>query len=140
MPILTGDPNCPEEVRKAKRIKCGIGQRASLGGGKEDFDLETVTFTGPSVIGDRSPDVPLIRDSSTGVAREAIVTIQDETSSTTSISASSSRNSHNKQARNSDDLSKKKKLQTMNDMQQIWQGKESQLERQQEREKDRKPV
>ena len=38
--IPTGDPNMPEEVRQAKRIKHTIGLKADLGDGEEQFDLE----------------------------------------------------------------------------------------------------
>ena len=38
--IPTGDPNMPDEVRQAKRIKHTIGLKADLGDGEEEFDLE----------------------------------------------------------------------------------------------------
>ena len=38
--IPTGDPECPEEVQLAKRLKCCIGQKASIGDGEDEFDLE----------------------------------------------------------------------------------------------------
>jgi hypothetical protein len=36
----TGSPNMPEDVRQAKRIKHKIGNKAMLGDGQEEFDLE----------------------------------------------------------------------------------------------------
>ena len=38
--IPTGDPNCPPEVRAAKRIKYLIGPKAAIGSGEENFDPE----------------------------------------------------------------------------------------------------
>ena len=38
--IPTGDPNCPEEVELAKKIKYTIGDRAAMGDGEEEFNLE----------------------------------------------------------------------------------------------------
>ena len=38
--IPTDDPNMPDEVRQAKRIKHTIGLKADLGDGEEEFDLE----------------------------------------------------------------------------------------------------
>ena len=47
----TGDPNMPWEVRQAKRVKYKIGDKASLGGGEETYNLEDNTFGGDGVIG-----------------------------------------------------------------------------------------
>ena len=47
----TGDPNIPWEVDLAKRIKFNIGEKACLGGGDEEYDLETNTFSGPGALG-----------------------------------------------------------------------------------------
>ena len=41
---LTGDPNMPEDVRLAKRIKFEIGNKASIGDAEEEFILEDVAF------------------------------------------------------------------------------------------------
>ena len=46
-PIPTGDPECPEEVQLAKRLKHRIGQKASIGDGEDEFELEDVQH-GPS--------------------------------------------------------------------------------------------
>ena len=54
--IPTGDPNCPEEVRLAKKIKWAIGARASIGDGDEEFNLEETTFN--SNDNDPDPDPP----------------------------------------------------------------------------------
>ena len=43
-PIPTGDPNCPEEVKLAKRIKYLIGNKASVGDAEEEFNLEEIEF------------------------------------------------------------------------------------------------
>ena len=48
--VPTGDSNYPDEVKQAKRIKYGIGQKAVIGGGEEDFGLETGTFSGLGVL------------------------------------------------------------------------------------------
>jgi len=58
--IPTGDPNCHDEVKNAKRIKYKIGQRAFLGGGDENFDLGTGMFTGIGVLGQPPPPPPEI--------------------------------------------------------------------------------
>ena len=42
--VPTGDPDCPEEIRLAKRVKYLIGDRANLGGGQEEYDMETNRF------------------------------------------------------------------------------------------------
>jgi hypothetical protein len=42
--IPTGDPNCPPEVRQAKRVKYKIGDKANIGDGEEEYDLEGGTF------------------------------------------------------------------------------------------------
>jgi hypothetical protein len=44
-PIPTGDPNCPEEVRFAKRIKFEIGNKASVGDAEEAFELEEIAHS-----------------------------------------------------------------------------------------------
>jgi hypothetical protein len=41
-PIPTGDPDCPEEVKFAKRIKYLIGNKADCGDADEEFDLRKV--------------------------------------------------------------------------------------------------
>ena len=46
--IPTGDPNCPEDVKLAKRVMRDIGERASLGQPEETFNLTDGTFTNPS--------------------------------------------------------------------------------------------
>ena len=51
----TGDPNIPWEVKLSKDIKYKIGGKTSLGGGEEEYDLETNSFSGPGVLGDRTP-------------------------------------------------------------------------------------
>ena len=56
----TGDPNIPFDVRAAKRIKYKIGERAGLGGGEEEYDLETNSFSGAGVLGDPPPPPPRI--------------------------------------------------------------------------------
>ena len=38
--IPTGDPTCPPDVKRAKRIKYMIQGRADIGDGEEQFDLE----------------------------------------------------------------------------------------------------
>jgi hypothetical protein len=43
-PIPTGNPDCPEEVKLAKRIRFKIGNRASIGDVEENFDFEKVEF------------------------------------------------------------------------------------------------
>ena len=43
-PIPTGDPNCPEEVKLAKRIKYMIGNKAAIGNAEEEFNLEEIEF------------------------------------------------------------------------------------------------
>ena len=43
--IPTGDPNCPEEVKLAKQVKYLIGQKAAVGDGEEEFNLEQVEFS-----------------------------------------------------------------------------------------------
>ena len=53
--IPTGDPNCPEEVCLAKRIKYDIGDRAAIGDGEEEFNLEDTSFTATKP----NPDAPL---------------------------------------------------------------------------------
>jgi len=65
--VPTGDPNCFDEVKNAKRIKYRIRQRASLGGGDEDFDLEAGVFTGIGVFGPPPPEIAL-----GNIARNAI--------------------------------------------------------------------
>ena len=44
--IPTGDPNMPEEVRLAKRVKYMIGDKANIGDGEEDYQLEQAEFVG----------------------------------------------------------------------------------------------
>ena len=43
--VPTGDPNCREDVKQAKRIKWAIGDRAADGDGEEEFNLEDTSFT-----------------------------------------------------------------------------------------------
>ena len=38
--IPTGDPDCPEEVKLAKRVFYLLGQKAAVGDGEEEFELE----------------------------------------------------------------------------------------------------
>ena len=54
----TGDPNIPWEVASTKRIKLKIGERASLGVGNEEYELETNSFSGPGILGDPPPQAP----------------------------------------------------------------------------------
>ena len=49
----TGDPNCPPEVIRAKKIKRMIGVRAETCDGQEDFDILTGGWGG------RPPDITL---------------------------------------------------------------------------------
>jgi hypothetical protein len=42
--IPTGDPDCPPEVRQAKRVKYMIGDKANIGDGEEEYDMEGGTF------------------------------------------------------------------------------------------------
>ena len=42
--IPTGDPTMPPEVRQAKRIKYKLADKAHIGDGEEDYDLESATF------------------------------------------------------------------------------------------------
>ena len=42
--VPTGDPAIPQHVRLAKKVKYMIGNRANLGGGGEDYNLEENTF------------------------------------------------------------------------------------------------
>jgi hypothetical protein len=44
--IPTGDPNCPEEVRLAKRLKYEIGNSATIGDADERFALKQVAHVG----------------------------------------------------------------------------------------------
>ena len=87
--VPRGDPNFPDEVKDAKRIKYKIGQRASLGGWGKNFDLETGMFTGTGVLGQPpppSPEIVLVN-----IARNAISPPPDNnTDGTASISVSSS--------------------------------------------------
>ena len=55
--IPTGDPNCPEDVRLAKKIKRAIGDRAAIGDGEELFNLEDTSFTAKP-----DPDAPQVAD------------------------------------------------------------------------------
>eukprot|EP00536_Pseudo-nitzschia_multiseries_P017163 jgi/Psemu1/49615/gm1.49615_g len=43
--VPTGNPNCPEEVELARRIKWLVKDKAEVGDGEEEFDLEEVTTT-----------------------------------------------------------------------------------------------
>ena len=42
--IPIGDPNMPVKVRMVKRVKYLIGDRASIGGGTEEYDMEQNRF------------------------------------------------------------------------------------------------
>ena len=42
----TGDPNCPDNVKLAKRVKYAIGNRAAIGDGEEQYVVETNGFIG----------------------------------------------------------------------------------------------
>jgi hypothetical protein len=44
--IPTGDPDCPVEVRLAKRLKYPIGARADMGDGAEELNLSQGTLNG----------------------------------------------------------------------------------------------
>lgn len=46
---LIGYPNILWDVKVAKEIKWKIGDKALLGGGKEDYNLGTTTFIGLEV-------------------------------------------------------------------------------------------
>jgi len=56
--IPTGDPNCPEDVKLAKRIKWAIGDRAAIGDGEEEFNLADTSFTSSQP----DPDAPPVAD------------------------------------------------------------------------------
>ena len=43
--IPTGNPNMPEKIRITKRVKYLIGDRASIGGGAEEYDIFWNTFS-----------------------------------------------------------------------------------------------
>jgi hypothetical protein len=43
-PIPTGDPSMPDEVRLAKKVKYKIGDKANIGDGEEEYDLENANF------------------------------------------------------------------------------------------------
>jgi hypothetical protein len=43
-PIPTGDPSMPPEVLLAKRVKYAIGDKATIGDGQEEYNLEEGTF------------------------------------------------------------------------------------------------
>ena len=67
-----GDPHIPWEVESAKQIKFKIGERASLGGGNEEYDLETNLFSGPGLLGDPPPNATTpLRSRVPSVARAA---------------------------------------------------------------------
>ena len=42
--VPTGDPNCLEDVWRAKRVKYAIGDRAEVGSGEETYNLEVGVF------------------------------------------------------------------------------------------------
>lgn len=46
--IPIGDPNCPSDVKLAKRVKYTIGDKADIGDGEEKFDMCTASFNGGS--------------------------------------------------------------------------------------------
>jgi len=46
--IPTGDPECPVEVKKAKRVKRLIGIKADLGCGEEEMDITDGALIGPN--------------------------------------------------------------------------------------------
>ena len=52
--IPTGDPTMPPEVREAKRTKYMIADKANIGDGEEEFNVEESSFTPntPNVVGD----------------------------------------------------------------------------------------
>ena len=54
--IPTGDPNCPEDVKLAKRIRWAIGNRASVGDAEEEFSLDDTSFTPVKP----DPDAPVV--------------------------------------------------------------------------------
>ena len=53
---LIGNPRIPWEVESGKRIKFKIRERASLGDGNEEYDLETNSLSSPGVLGDPPPN------------------------------------------------------------------------------------
>ena len=54
--VPTGDPTCSPNVRRAIHIFNQIGERADVGAGNEDFDLEAGVFVAPAVgIGEPNP-------------------------------------------------------------------------------------
>ena len=59
--IPTGDPNCPEDVKLAKRIRWQIGNRAAVGDAEEEFALEDTSFTPVKP----DPDAPVVAASVT---------------------------------------------------------------------------
>eukprot|EP00560_Eucampia_antarctica_P004687 CAMPEP_0197836690 /NCGR_PEP_ID=MMETSP1437-20131217/29737_1 /TAXON_ID=49252 ORGANISM="Eucampia antarctica, Strain CCMP1452" /NCGR_SAMPLE_ID=MMETSP1437 /ASSEMBLY_ACC=CAM_ASM_001096 /LENGTH=309 /DNA_ID=CAMNT_0043443069 /DNA_START=24 /DNA_END=953 /DNA_ORIENTATION=+ len=86
--IPTGDPNMPDSVRAAKRIKYKIGDRAGLGGGAEGYDLEEDDYTGEGVLG---PPVERGDNNNTGrgVARRGVETDESDRASQNARSPSS---------------------------------------------------
>ena len=44
-----------------------LNRELSLRGGEEDFDIESGTFIGSGIIGDRSSEAHLLKSSSTGL-------------------------------------------------------------------------
>ena len=44
--VPTRDLTCPPEVRLAKRVKVMIGEKADLGEGEREYDMERNTFSG----------------------------------------------------------------------------------------------
>ena len=42
--VPTGDPDCPPEVREAKRVKMAIGSKAELADCANEFDMEAETM------------------------------------------------------------------------------------------------
>ena len=77
----TGDPNIPFEVAAAKTIKYKIGERAGLGGGEEEYDLESNSFSGPGVLGDAPP-----RPTTPPLTQHPVTAVTRNTGSDSSIS------------------------------------------------------
>ena len=154
--VPTGDPNCPDEVKQAKRIKYSIGQKAAIGGGEEDFDLESGTFIGLGVLGEPPVDLATPLPSSTRASTE---NVQENafishgstsptdlpTTSTASVAASASRSPEKRnpsvrfgrRAQNGE-LAELIKMQIMHNIQNCRDEKAYRLEREREKEKERK--
>ena len=85
--IPTGDPNCPEEVRLAKKVMRDIGDRAAVGVETEHFELSSGTFTNnPSNVANPNISNRNSRTSSNNATNEGPPRIEASSSSTTAVS------------------------------------------------------